>query len=79
MSVCDSAKGKPDVRVQVLLGENSDEGEGEQQFQDVQQPLHVCLQVLEGSSDSLSEVLIWQSSTQHGLLLLLQENTQGFI
>lgn len=51
---------------QISLGENGDEGEGQQQLQDVQQLLHSSAQFLEGPSNSLSELLI-----QHRLLLLL--------
>lgn len=46
-------------------------------MQDVKQLLHGRHQLLEGSSNSLSDLLIQRSSTQHRLLLLLLQEVRG--
>lgn len=59
---------------QLSLCEDGDEGEGEQQLQDGQDVLRPAPQLLDGITNSLSELPIEQSFSQHRLLLvLLQE------
>lgn len=64
------------VKVILLLGEDGDEGEGEEHLQDVQHPSRRWRQFLEGCFDSVGELLVQQSFAQRRLLLLLWDDTQ---